>query len=471
MKSTEWLNDARFTSWRLDISDLGWPDPTLAEKWRRRAETFQKEGANAVVLCGFQFRWDYLVILDRVLGILHEITEICHEHQLKVVEYHSPTLLHTIRSEEDRRTIHNGRQEQVPFYPDDWRKLSFQEKRLANWRQVSARNGKPVFYEPFTCECFCPNHPEFQKAYRAFIRHHLAEIPVDAILSADLHFLPDIYSCACTYCQKRFLSEYGFELPPTEDPEFWENRENPAFLAWIAARYRWNAEHYQRLRKWLPPEVLLWGRASCCLSAELPQTGFSPQLCAEHFDAIFYEIDPRHHPTNHSEEIASEITAFSSIARHFRKPLIALCHVHSSEDLPGWLDFLKPYDARPWISRQTLHEDAVPEESLLETGFDYPETPPGKPTFEPVQAIFFSETFRDSLEIEQGKDYVAQCRELCADLVARGIRPFLLFDTMWDSAAPALWECLWMLDPRALDKEKERKIAEWQQQGLAIGLS
>jgi hypothetical protein len=47
---------------------------------------------------------------------------------------------------------------------------------------------------------------------------------------------------------ERFTEETGFQLPAADDASFWENRENPQFLAWLEARYRWNADHYRRLR-------------------------------------------------------------------------------------------------------------------------------------------------------------------------------------------------------------------------------
>lgn len=471
MKSNEWVNDARFISWKFDFSDLGWPDPDLTEKWTRRAEFFQKQGVNSVVLVGFHFRWDYFSILDRIHGILREVTKICHDFNLKVVDYHLPTLVHRIQSEKDRRAIRAPDNSLVPFYPDDWSSFSFEGKKMTKWRQISARDGNPVFSETDFCETFCPNHPQFQKAYRTLIATPLAQIPVDGVIAGRVRFLPDFYSCACNYCQKRFFTETSFEFPPASEADFWENRENPAFLAWIAARYRWNAEHYQRLRKYMPTDVLLCGWASRCLSAELAQSGFSPQLFAEHFDAIFHEINSCYQPTSHLEEIHFEIGGFSALARHYRKPLIALCYVNFPDDLPNWFHLLEEHDARPWIAKQVGQKDAISEESLLENGFNYPKTPEEKPVIEPIQAIVFSETFRDSLESDEANNYVDQCRELSADLVARGSRPFLLFDTMWDSATPVLWECLWLVDSRALDKEKEEKIREWQRQGLAIGIS
>lgn len=471
MKSKQWLNSARFTSWWLDLSDLGWPDPKLTAKWRHRAETFQKQGVNAVVMFGFHFRWDYHSLFERVLGALREISEICHEHELKVVEHHSATLVHRVRSEEDRHEIRRRNAHHVPFYPDDWENASYQGEKMADWRQVSARDGEPVFYERYTCNCFCPNNPGYQKAYLDYIQRHVTAVPVDAVMSDDLHFLPDVYSCACPHCRRKFLEECGLDLPPAEDHRFWENRKNPAFLAWLEARYRWNAEHYKRLRQALPASILIWGCASDCLSPHLAQLGFSPQQFAEHWNAVFHEIFHQNQPETHSPEIISELVAFHSLARHYQKPLIALCYINAPENLPGWLNLLAQQGARPWISRQVRRENAVPEEQLLAHGFHFPKPPKAKAGPESVQAIVFSEKLRDRLEPEEAEVYVEQCRQLCNDLITRGSKPFLLFDSMWESASPDHWECLWTLDPRALDDERQAMVTAWQKGGLAVGVS
>lgn len=469
MKTKQWLSNARFTSWWLDFPDLGWPDPNLTAKWRHRAEQFEKAGVNAVVLFGFHFRWDYHPFFDRVFGALGEISDICHEHGMKVVEHHSATLVHRARSAQDRREIRQRNNHHVPFYPDTWENAVYAGQNMADWRQISLRDGQPVFFERYTCNCFCPNNPGYQRAYLDYIERHLAAVAVDAVMSDDLHFLPDVYSCACEHCRKRFREEAEAELPSPDDSSFWENRENPRYLAWLQARYRWNAEHYQRLRAALPPEVLLWGCASNCINPGLAQLGFSPQLFAQHFDAIFHEIFHEHQPRGDEAEIVSDLAGFSSLARHHRKPLVALCYVNRQEDLSGWLHLLAREGARPWVSKQVRREDAVPEEQLLSGGFHVPRLK--KKSDQTVQTIVFSEAFRDRCAPEDAEAYVESYRQLCNDLLTRGSQPHVLFDHMWESASPEEWECLWVLEPASLDEAKQQILDRWQAKGLATGVT
>lgn len=468
MKNKNWIRDARFVSWWLDFTDLSWPNPDLTSKWEARAEMFQKQGANAVVMFGFHFRWDYLPVMDRVFGALREIAEICHAHELKVVEHHSATLVHRVRNAQDRHQIQKHNRHHVPFYPDSWENVRYKGRNLATWRQISARDDKPVFFERYTCECFCPNHPEFQESYLEYIAEHLRAVPVDAVMSDDLHFLPDVYSCSCEHCRKRFEEEEGEMLPAATDPLFWEDYENPQFQAWLRARYRWNAEHYQRLRAALPESVALWGCASSCLNPNLHQIGFSPQQFAPYFDAIFHEIYHRNQPDTHSQEIVSELAGFASLARYYDKPLVALCYVQRPEDLSRWLYLLEESNARPWISKQVRSGSVPTEEEILAEGFSFPNS---ERQLEPevLQAIVFSERQRDRLGPAGAQDYVHEFRQFCFDMTSRGTRVHVLFDSLWENAKWELWECLWIPRSHTLTPKQEQSLADWQRRGLAIG--
>jgi hypothetical protein len=236
----------------------------------------------------------------------------------------------------------------------------------------------------------------------------------------------------------------------------------------LQARYRWNADHYKRLRAALPPDILLWGCASNCINPGLAQLGFSPQLFAEHFDAIFHEIFHQNQPLTHEPEIVSDLVGFSSLAKHHKKPLVALCYVNQPEDLPGWLHLLAQEGARPWVSKQVRRDHAIPEEKLLAGGFHVGKAK--KKMAQPVQAIAFSEAFRDRLPPEQAEFYVDSYRQLCADLLGRGSQPHVLFDSMWETASPDSWECLWLLDPACLNERMQEIVEKWQENGLATGV-
>ncbi len=421
-----WLAEAKFVSWWLTFDDFAWPHPELTRKWKERAAAFQQGGANAVVMFGFHFRFDYTGYFDRVFGVLREISLICRDHGLRVVEHHSPTLVHRARGEADRRDIRERNFHHVPFYPDSWENQFFNGQPMADWRQISARDNQPVFFERYTCECFCPNHPGFQQACLDYAGRHLEAVPVDAWMSDDLHYLPDVYSCACRHCRDRFRDEEGLDLPPGTDRNFWENTENPDYLRWIAARYRWNTDHYRRLRAFLPEEIALWGCASDVLAGRLTGMGFAPQHYAAHWDAVFHEIYHLHQPGTHDADIASDLAGFASVARHYDKPLIALFYAKSTGDVPRWLETTAFHRARPWLSSQPRDPEAVREEALLANGYAYDEEAANRPVENSVELTFSVED-RDRLGAAADDAYVTPFRQRCHELVKQGKIPHIRF--------------------------------------------
>lgn len=441
MKKHDWLNDARLASWWFAFEDLDWPDRCLSRKWAARAKDFQTAGINTAVVFGFHFRWDFLPYLGRVFGALREVAEICHDHGIRLVEHHSATLVHRVRNDEDRWEIRNDNFHHLPFYPDTWDYSHYRGAPMAEWRQISARDGKPAFYNRYTSECFCPNNPSFQQAYLDLVARHIEALPLDAIMSDDLHYLPDAYSCGCEHCRARFREEEGLELPPATDSSFWENYENPDFLKWIGARYRWNADHYRSLRESLPETMPLWGCASNCVSAELAAIGFSPQHWAPYCDAIFHEIYHVNQPGTHDADIASDLAGFASLARHYDKPLLALFYARKAADVPTWLETTAFHRARPWLSKQPRTLGAPIEETLLQNGFPFDEEKARRPEGD-LHAIVFSESARDRLGPRAREAYVEPFRRLFAELSAQGKTVHVVFDSLWPEERPAQWKTL-----------------------------
>ncbi len=431
MKSKNWINDAVFASWWLTWDDLSWPDPVLTARWKARAARFQERGINTVVMFGLHFRFDYFAHFERVFGLLREIADICHDHGLRVVEHHSATLVHRVRNRKDRLEIRERNFHHVPFYPDGWEHAYYGGKPMAAWRQVSARDGKPVFFERYTCECFCPNHPDYQHAYLDYIARHVEAVPIDACMSDDLHYLPDFYSCGCEHCRKRFFEEEGITLPSARDRGFWENFENPDFLKWIAARYRWNGDFYRRLRAALPSGIMLWGCASDAIDARVAGIAYSPQHYVPHWDAVFHEIVSTNRPGKDDVKIASDLAGFAGLAFQYDKPLIALFYPRDVDELKMWMQTATFHRARPWLSKQPRTPGTPTEEEMLRESITLPAYPEGD--VEPPVGIVFSESTRDRLGPRAPSDYVQPFRDLTERVCREGKRAVALFDGCWEN--------------------------------------
>lgn len=466
MTERNWIHDAVFASWWLTWDDFGWPDLELSAKWKARAAHFRARGINTVVMFGLHFRFDYFAHFGRVFGLLREISDICHDHGLRVVEHHSATLVHRVRNERDRWEIRERNFHHVPFYPDSWEYATYQGESIASWRQISARDGKPAYFDRYTCECFCPNNPSFQRCYLDYTRRHLEAVPIDAYMSDDLHYLPDYYSCACEHCRKRFLEEEGVELPAASDTGFWENFENPEFLKWISARYRWNGDFYRRLRDFLPPEILMWGCSSDAIDARVAGIAYSPQHYAPHWDAVFHEIVHTKQPGRDDTKISSDLVGFAGIARQHAKPLIALFYPRKVEDLPVWLKTVASHGARPWISKQPRTRGAPQEEELLREPVDFP--PTTAPERHELLGIIFSESTRDRLGPRAQEEYVQPYEKLCERLCRSGEKAVALFDGAWEGEAAGDWKALYVPGSSLLPAEKIQRLQALQASGMTV---
>jgi hypothetical protein len=453
----DWISQARFASWWLTWEDLEWPDLGLESKWKRRAEILKSQGVNTVVVFGFHFRWDYIFIADRVLEILARISDICHDCGLRFVEHHSAVCVHRVRNVQDRWKIRRENHHHVPFYPDNWESLEIEGSKLADWRELSARTEEPVHVERYNCAVFCPNNLDFQKAYMRQIERLLERVHIDALMSDDVMFFDDTFTCSCRYCRDRFRNEAGLELPSPFNKDFWDNRENPDFQKWIQLRYKWTSEHHQRLRSFLPQSAALWACASDCLDAGLADLGFSPQHNVSYWDAVFHEVFHKLRIDSDNNVIRSELAAFASIARWQNKPLVVIFYINSHEELPQWLELLAEYNARPWVCKQVRAENAVPEEKLLSGILDYPDSPI-KGSTKPVAGILFSQKHRDNLPVGMAEEYVKQYRVLCSKLTQQEYVVEVVFDQYMDKADALGFEQMWSLAPSLDTQTIEPKL-------------
>ena len=77
-------------------------------------------------------------------------------------------------------------------------------------------------------------------------------------------------TCCCDYCKERFRKEFGRELPPFEDKDFWGNTdahptawgnyENPAFRDWVMLKANSAKDHIKMVKEILGDRPLM----TCC---------------------------------------------------------------------------------------------------------------------------------------------------------------------------------------------------------------
>jgi len=430
-KKFDWLYESKMASWWFTIEDLAWPDYEVEKKWRKRAQAFKKAGVNCVVTFGFHFRWDFVPYLERLIDMLAKVVEICHENGIRVVEHHSASLVFRPKTDEDRWAIRERNNHGVPFYPDSWEDVYYKGSEMAKWRHIRASTGKKAGSST-SYESFCPNNPDYQNAYEDMVKRYLKKVKFDALMTDDPDFSPDYDVCVCEHCQEKFHQATSSRLPEWQDKNFWGNKKNPLFLKWLDLRCLWSAQHYERVRNFLPEDIALWGCASDCLTPWLGTIGFSAQHSFIYCDAVFREVFHKIQPNNRMG-ILAESAAFYSMAKQMDKPFVTIFYVNKPEDKQAWFDIISESGSRPWVCKQVRVENAIEEEVILKDGYDFVDGSK-KINSKPVAGVRFSQKYRDSLEKEAAGKYHRSYNKLFAKLTKQGYRVEVVFDQYVDMA-------------------------------------
>ncbi|MBD3292129.1 MAG: hypothetical protein GF393_04335, partial [Armatimonadia bacterium] len=106
----------------------------------------------------------------------------------------------------------------------------------------------------------CFNHPEIRRAHLQDLPKLLAATGMDGFMT-DALIRPDMTACVCEYCRAKFEADTGLTLPGGDAEDFWENRDDPLYRAWLLWRFRsvsdFLAEINAALRAMDPPRYLV----------------------------------------------------------------------------------------------------------------------------------------------------------------------------------------------------------------------
>lgn len=414
------------TSWWLTWNDLKWPADEVITRWERRADIYQKAGVNAITTFGVHFRWDWLNYFDRYDAMLHNLVEICHARGIKVADHHSNQLTHHVRSQADRIKIANLQDHHLPLYPDSWEKQTIKGKKLSDWRMISVKNNKPVYLNGYCAEAFCPNNPDYQEEYYAYLKRLVKNTGIDAVMSDDTAFHPDIYSCGCEHCLDEFAKLAGKPLPEVEDTTFWENYDSPFFQKWLQMRYESIATFYKGVKNALPSETALW---ACSCSDPHPykvRQGCSMELWAENMDMIFAEIYHAYDLEKNMDDIICELTTVTSIAAYKNKPPLVLSYSDDIKTHEKWATLCQDYGARPWFCRQVRKVPIVLEEVTLKSGFPDVKVNSAKKY---GCGIVYSRKLKNKYG-EKNLSYYQSFKESVVKAHTSGIHPQIIFDDL-----------------------------------------
>jgi hypothetical protein len=463
----------RAISWWLTWEDLEWPDEELVDKIKRRADNAAEAGVNCAIIFGTHFRWDYLPFWSRLHDMFAFIAEELHQRDIQLFDHHSAVATHRPRNPENAWEIWRRNRHHVPFYPspDVAATWTFEGHFLNDWRMIDVETGEPCFLTFYTAEEFCMNNPHFRKAYQAYVRRLVRETGIDGLMSDDGIFYDGWRVCGCQWCRKRFQREYGHTLPPTDDRNFWGNRDSEAFKDWIDMRFRSSADFLGVVREVLPPDFPLM---TCCSTSDannLPSVGMTYQDFIKNTNMVMLEMcgsTPGLDGT-WDKRIASQLLHLG-IARDNDCPCFGLGYGFFPEPAFFIWAFNKFLGSDTWFSTlkgrlgmpDSEIADLPDDPELVGEGFvwekKYPHLFTGRPDAQ--TAVLFSRSTRDYYG-QIHEDYVRDYHTTCSELMRNKCN----FEVVTEIPAPEDWGILVMSSVVCLGQDEREKLHEYLRSG------
>ena len=263
------MDNDRIISWWIRWEDLNWPNQDTHDRIRRRADQLAAANANAAMVFGTHFRWDWLPFFEILHDYLATVAGELHARGIKLYDHYSVNLVHRYDTRAEMRDVilHSG--PHLPFSPSRSAAASweFNGSKLNDWRMINTLTGEALYLPQYTAEGFCIRNPEFVAAHNAYAKKLVADTGIDGMEADDTVYYVGYLGCGCRHCRAALKERAGVDLPPPDDFGFWGNWDNPAWRAWIDLRYEAAGDFHRQLRAVLPEKFRL---SSCCTGSSSP---------------------------------------------------------------------------------------------------------------------------------------------------------------------------------------------------------
>ena len=227
------------------------------EDFDRRAKDFADRGVTLVETFSFtHFRLGFYPYWDEIRECIRKIVLACHKYGIRVVEHHSSHLTHYLRSMDGWRRFGESMQSYANGagnYNNWYKTLRFltadfmiEGKDLRTFLQIDGRTGKPARNQ-YGAYSMCFNNPDYREVYFNYMKS-IIPTGIDGIMNDDVQFFGDRNACTCEHCRKLFLEQTGYTLPDPEHwSEFFDDYDNPAYLAWKRFKFGSTERFYRDL--------------------------------------------------------------------------------------------------------------------------------------------------------------------------------------------------------------------------------
>jgi hypothetical protein len=263
---------SRAASWWTTMDDLQWPQKHITDKIKRRAEGFAKAGIDTAIIFGFGLRFDFSNYFGQVHGYFANVAEELHQHGIKLMDHYSCNEIERPRNAAEFKKMHQFQRHTVLLYHDPVaaKYAQYEGHFFNDICEVDLRDGSRGYAPQYQFETFCHNNPGFLDMHQKYLQRLLKEVPIDGIEVDDMCNYPGPTTCGCKYCRERFRKDYGHEIPPFGEKDFWGdttketlewgNYENPVFRDWLRMKIDSVADHLKLIKQTIDEKPLM----TCC---------------------------------------------------------------------------------------------------------------------------------------------------------------------------------------------------------------
>jgi len=270
------------------------------EDYDRKAKDLADRGITIVLTFSFtHFRLGFFPYWKEINESIRKIVLACHKYGIRVVEHHSAHLTYYLRTKrgwsrfgESMLSYANGESSY-----DNWHKtLEFltadfmiDGKDIRSFVQIDGRTGKPA-ENTYGAYSMCFNNPDYREVYFNYLKDVVAT-GIDGIMNDDIQYFGERNACTCKHCRRLFHQLTGYTLP---DPEHWddffENYDNPAFIAWKKFKFDSTTRMYRDLTALYEQLGVKLLRPNYCSDIlKHNPTCYSFDRCTDLWDFIFQE--------------------------------------------------------------------------------------------------------------------------------------------------------------------------------------
>ena len=95
-------------SWWCTLDDILWPQKSVVDSIKRRAEGFAKAKIDTAINFGFHIRFDFSNYFGQLHGYYHNVCEELHKYDIKFIDHYSCNNVERPRGEEEIVKLNRG---------------------------------------------------------------------------------------------------------------------------------------------------------------------------------------------------------------------------------------------------------------------------------------------------------------------------------------------------------------------------